>query len=100
LIARGDSFAKAREKARMSSCQSNLKQLAVAFTQYVQDNDERLPSWYMGFNINGTQATWDIVIQPYLKSAQVITCPSDTLSSVCAPTFYGRNRDAGGAPAA
>ena len=36
-------FSKVREKARQASCLSNLKQLGLAFVQYVQDYDERLP---------------------------------------------------------
>src|SRR5687767_13808544 len=36
-------FARARENARRSSCQSNLKQLGIAFEQYIQDYDERYP---------------------------------------------------------
>lgn len=36
-------FAKAREKARQASCQSNLKQLGLAFAMYVSDYDERWP---------------------------------------------------------
>src|SRR3954465_9733831 len=37
-------FAKAREKARQSSCSNNLKQLGVAFITYSNDWDERFPS--------------------------------------------------------
>jgi type II secretory pathway pseudopilin PulG len=36
-------FANAREKARQADCQSNLKQLGVAFVQYTQDYDELYP---------------------------------------------------------
>lgn len=36
-------FAKAREAARKSSCSSNLKQLGIAITQYVQEYDEQYP---------------------------------------------------------
>ena len=39
-------FAKAREKARQSSCLSNTKQLALGMLQYTQDYDERL-IWYV-----------------------------------------------------
>jgi len=39
-------FARARENARRSSCQSNLKQLGLGFAQYTQDYDES----YMPFN--------------------------------------------------
>ena len=37
-------FAQAREKARQASCQSNLKQIGIAFKMYVQDYDEKWPS--------------------------------------------------------
>jgi prepilin-type N-terminal cleavage/methylation domain-containing protein/prepilin-type processing-associated H-X9-DG protein len=36
-------FGRARENARRISCSSNLRQLGLAFTQYAQDYDERLP---------------------------------------------------------
>ena len=36
-------FARARENARKASCQSNLKQIGLAITQYTQDYDERYP---------------------------------------------------------
>lgn len=36
-------FAKAREKARQISCVSNVRQLGLAWTQYVQENDEAFP---------------------------------------------------------
>src|SRR5690606_1337372 len=35
-------FARARENARRTSCQSNLKQMGLAIMQYTQDYDERL----------------------------------------------------------
>ena len=37
-------FARARENARRSACQSNLKQLGLGIAQYTQDYDERYPS--------------------------------------------------------
>ncbi len=36
-------FARARENARRASCQSNEKQLGLAFIQYEQDFDEQYP---------------------------------------------------------
>ena len=39
-------FARAREKARQSSCLSNVKQLALGTMMYCQDYDERLPASY------------------------------------------------------
>jgi len=36
-------FSKAREKARQTTCTSNQKQIALAVTMYIQENEEALP---------------------------------------------------------
>ncbi|MCS6862870.1 MAG: DUF1559 domain-containing protein, partial [Abditibacteriales bacterium] len=36
-------YARTRENARRTNCQNNLKQLYMAFQQYIQDSDERFP---------------------------------------------------------
>jgi len=68
-------FAKAREKARQSSCQSNEKQMALAVHQYVSDYDERFPAAWV-YSPNPTQSAWVQVIYPYAKNAQMFVCPS------------------------
>lgn len=60
-------FGRARENARRSSCQSNLKQLGLGFTQYTQDYDETMSATF----------NWQSDIYPYVKSTQVYDCPSD-----------------------
>ena len=67
-------FAKAREKARQSSCSSNEKQLGIAMMQYVQDYDETYQSVYD--DGSGTRIIWAQKILPYCKSMQVFSCPS------------------------
>ncbi len=67
-------FARAREKARMASCSSNLKQIALGFLMYVQDYDERTPP---GGNWSGA-LYWQLRIYPYLKNVQIFTCPSES----------------------
>ncbi len=76
-------FAKAREKARTSSCQSNLKQLGVAFMQYTQDYDEKFcEAWNGNAQLAAnTTRNWGVALQPYIKSRQVFKCPSDTEST-------------------
>ena len=68
-------FAKAREKARQSSCSSNLKQLGVALIQYQQDYDEvncrRRPA-----GSSPRTEFWWFVIDPYVKNDQLKICPS------------------------
>ncbi|HEX2998988.1 MAG TPA: DUF1559 domain-containing protein [Armatimonadota bacterium] len=68
-------FARARENARKSTCQSNLKQLATAVLMYVQDYDEKLPAANCAGLGNGME--WNIVAAPYIKNYGVYKCPSD-----------------------
>lgn len=77
-------FAKAREKARQSSCLSNIKQLTLAVLQYCQDYDERFP--YRGANCNATARWGGLPLQhviPYVKSTQIYQCPSMTPRNYC-----------------
>jgi len=43
-------FAQAREKARQTSCASNMKQLALGVIQYVSDFDDKYPPYLLGAN--------------------------------------------------
>ena len=78
-------FARARENARRSSCQSNLKQIGLGLLQYTQDYDEILTrSNYAIVEDNdaakeSTPARWKWMdsIFPYVKSEQVFDCPSN-----------------------
>ena len=69
-------FARARENARRSSCQSNMKQIGLGIMQYTQDYDEMLPA---GRNTTTpfTNAPWHVLVQPYVKSYQLFRCPSN-----------------------
>jgi prepilin-type N-terminal cleavage/methylation domain-containing protein/prepilin-type processing-associated H-X9-DG protein len=83
-------FARARENARRSSCQSNLKQLGLGAMQYTQDYDEKLPPSIDNANTttNPIPQYWFNVIQPYVKSNQLFFCPSDTLSTLGEVNVY------------
>ncbi|MBC7287500.1 MAG: DUF1559 domain-containing protein [Armatimonadetes bacterium] len=68
-------FARAREKARQASCQSNIKQIALGILMYAQDYDEILPSNAV-FPPSGA-IRWPALVMPYVKNADLFTCPSE-----------------------
>jgi len=97
-------FAKARAKARQSSCVSNLKQLGLAFMQYQTDYDGCLPdsrvsyNWYAshppGNYYGADHITWwsirlwsddtqtalagsALTLNPYIKNQNLWICPAD-----------------------
>jgi prepilin-type N-terminal cleavage/methylation domain-containing protein len=111
-------LAKAKAKATAISCASNLKQLAVAWTMYTGDNNDNFAvnndsddtvypiPWVKGSfegtptdqtNINLLLEPRYSLIGPYLKSAGVFRCPSDTKleqlgnQKVTANRSYGLN---------
>src|SRR4030088_2532951 len=57
-------FAQAREKARQTTCQSNLKQIGIAISMYVQDYDEEFPN--TGEQYLWTGRYWRWPLKPYL----------------------------------
>ena len=68
-------FARAREKARQTSCLSNIKQLALSMLMYVQDYDERFTVERNVFLDEGGRR-WYQAIMPYVQNEQVFFCPS------------------------
>ncbi len=91
-------FAKAREKARSSSCLSNLKQIGLALMQYSQDYDEMMPQAYYYLNDNnssGGYMQWSGAVQPYVKNWGIFVCPSDKLRGLGPTNFIGDNMGAG-----
>lgn len=84
-------FATAKERGRQAKCINNLKQLSVAFQQYVDENGGRTPKLapYCVWNPDapknwcGTLVTFgetDVKqgsLWPYLHSAGVYICPTD-----------------------
>jgi prepilin-type N-terminal cleavage/methylation domain-containing protein len=80
-------FAQARDKARQSACLSNVKQIALAIAMYRQDWDGYNPFAGWPIDKNGKLTAhgpgaiywedWQFSIQPYLKNAGVLRCPTD-----------------------
>lgn len=86
-------FAQAREKARQSSCASNMRQIGTGVLMYLQDYDEKLapvainpPPALASQYPNGIG--WPDLIAPYLKNNQIRICPSDANAKI---NSYGLN---------
>ncbi len=81
-------FARAREKARQTSCLSNLKQNALAVLMYAQDYDETFPLAYYYSASWDDEYAWDVhltystgaatygLLGPYTKNQLINACPS------------------------
>jgi prepilin-type N-terminal cleavage/methylation domain-containing protein/prepilin-type processing-associated H-X9-DG protein len=90
-------FAKAREKARQTSCLSNVRQLGTAFLSYMQDYDGKYPRRGGTANYDGYDEQYQghggfdtgrafpdlehrlygAQIGPYVKNTQIFVCPGD-----------------------
>jgi len=92
-------FARAREKARQTSCLSNVKQITLAGLMYISDFDEQFPIyawsqldwWYaeqaigsiMSYQTEpgpGPNYGWVALaysLEPYMKNKQMLHCPSE-----------------------
>jgi len=78
--------------ARRASCESNMKQLGVALSQYTQDNDGDLPP----ITQPSAKATWREAVYPFVRNTDVYRCPDDSSdrsldSATHLPQSYGAN---------
>jgi prepilin-type N-terminal cleavage/methylation domain-containing protein len=75
-------FARAREQARKSTCQSNMKNIVLGLLMYLQDYDETtMPEIYTDYTWTGLDKNgkvFDAPLYPYLKNKGINPCPSDS----------------------
>ncbi|MDX1935007.1 MAG: DUF1559 domain-containing protein [Capsulimonadales bacterium] len=103
-------FAQAREKARQATCQSNLKQISLAFNMYAQDYDERMPPWTTNAcrvydpSSFAFRYLYNFIVDPYIKNGAtpnatgnggqlggVWACPSTKAQLSTASNTYAYN---------
>ena len=86
-------FARAREKARQTSCLSNVKEITLGFIMYKSDYDSL--GMQRDYYVGSTRLAWSDHVQPYLKSKELFTCPSENtphqLWNTQVPTDYAYN---------
>jgi len=81
-------FANVREKARETTCVSNMRQIGIAAQSYLQDYDETMPIFTM-YDVLPGQAYGgqtgfiphrgvEVDLQPYIGSKDVFRCPDDS----------------------
>jgi len=75
--------ARAKDRARQASCYGNLRQIGLALRMYVEDNDERLPTYIVTTPLpppNGRTPSgswyWNEILYAYHRSQQVFYCPA------------------------
>lgn len=69
-------FARHESMARQVTCQSNLKQLALAINMYEQDWNDTMPPSFHGSEKAG-YTMWTHYILPYARNIGIFTCPCD-----------------------
>lgn len=77
-------FARAREKAKQASCQSNLKQIALAVIMYAGDYDAQMPGYT---ELNPGNSWWYTKVAPYVKNTQILQCTTNNIWHN--PIMYG-----------
>jgi len=65
-------FAQAREKARQTSCISNVRQIGMANAMYTQDCDGHFPPQFA----MDPAEDWPVMLDPYVRNVQIYRCPS------------------------
>jgi len=66
-------FAKARAKARQTSCLSNARQIGMAVLMYADDYDDHVVPWLIG---DVDTVGWPGLLAPYARDRRIFHCPS------------------------
>lgn len=84
-------YSQVLEKARQTSCLSNVKQIGLGIQIYTQDYEEQIvrnvyadpPRVPEGPHfVNCSTPRWMDVIQPYVKNTEMFNCPSDPFAPI------------------
>jgi len=82
---------RAKRAAQTVACISNLRQLGIALTLYVQDNNDHLPSCALLPSVNTNLPAITVPLLPYAKSKDLFRCPADQTMFPVEQTSYEWN---------
>lgn len=96
-------FAQAKNAAKKTASLSQVKQVSLATTMYVDQNDDRTMALYwLDGNPNGAQRLrypssdgqmyWSLALFPFVKSEDLFRCPADKVEDVALADPKGRGR--------
>ncbi len=71
-------LAKAKEKAKSTSCINNLRQMAIASKLYAGDHADRYCFTFQVRGNNVFRKAWFNFLQPYQQTTNLLLCPSKT----------------------
>lgn len=72
-------FVGAKDKARQSTCESNMRQVGIALAMYLDNNNGKYPAamiWPSGEMGNGVCVRWAGTLNRYVKNYNIWRCPS------------------------
>jgi prepilin-type N-terminal cleavage/methylation domain-containing protein len=92
------SLSRARDKAKLTQCLGNMKQIGLSFHMYADDFDNGMPVHYNWSTVSGNLGTSglyaanrygfdDRPLNTYLLTPEVSRCPSDLGDSLQAPSI-------------
>ena len=91
-------LAKAKERAKVIQCNSDLRQIGLAFVMYANDHGGRIMQRYYGFNSQGVEVGYDELLIPYTGIAntltnnqKIFTCPVQLQTDYPHQPGYGMN---------
>lgn len=87
-------FAQAEDKSMCTVCQSNMKEISLALSMYLQDYDGAFPAQPYDDKINGgggvanwkdpdANPNWARSLEPYIKDTHIPECPCSKKASIC-----------------
>lgn len=89
-------FSAARKSAHKARCVSNMRQILQAHKMYSDDHDRTIVPARAGVAPGTLGYTWCILLQPYMKNENILTCAADenpgkATNSTDLPHSYGIN---------